>query len=96
MITQIKTITDVKSFAKQIISEGVSFHPDDDFNAYVDFANNKPCYSKQNADIRNILMKECFIVCKTKGVDIYDLMLEVTLIETGMDKVIPLPSKIFS
>jgi len=93
MITQIHSVDDVKSFAKQIISEGVSFHPDDDFNDYVNLADNKPCYSKQDADLRNIVMSECFVVCDVKGVDIYDVMLEISLIETGMNKVIPLPSQ---
>lgn len=37
MITKIETSEDVKIFAKQLIQEGVSFYPDDDFNDYVDF-----------------------------------------------------------
>ena len=93
MITQIRTIDDVKSFAKQLTAEGVSFHPDDDFNDYVDLAENKPCYSKQDAALRNDLMSKCFDVCEKEGIDIYDLMLEITLIESGMDKIIPLPSE---
>lgn len=96
MITQIQTSEDVKAFAKQLIAEGVSFHPDDDFNDYVNFKENKPCYSKEEADLRNKLMNICFEVCEKEGVDIYDLMLEVTLIETGMDKIIPLPSQPYS
>jgi len=93
MITQIRTIDDVKSFAKQLTAEGVSFHPDDDFNDYVDLEENKPCYSKHEAALRNDLMSKCFDVCEKEGIDIYDLMLEITLIETGMDKIIPLPSR---
>jgi len=96
MITQIKTTDDAKAFAKQLITEGVSFHPDDDFNDYINFKGNKPCYSEQDADLRNALMSKCFIVCEKEGVEIYDLMLEVTLVETGMDKFIPLPSQILS
>jgi len=93
MINHIQTIDDVKSFARQIIAEGTSFHPDDDFNYYINIEENKPVYSKQEADLRNKLMSECFEVCSKEGIDIYDVMLEVTLIETGMDKFIPLPSK---
>ena len=96
MLTQVLTINDVKAFAKQIIAENVSFHPDDDFNDYVNFKENTPYYSKQEADIRNDLMSMCFEVCEKEGVDIYDLMLEVTLAETGMDKFIPLPSQLLS
>ncbi len=93
MVIEIKTSKDVAEFAKQIISERVSFHPDDDFNDYVNFKENKPCYTKEEAEIRNELMSSCFDVCEKEGVDIYDVMLEVTLIETGMDKFIPLPSQ---
>ena len=93
MITTIKTADDVKAFAKQLISEGVSFHPDDDFNDYVNFKENTPTYTKEEADLRNNLMNRCFEVCEKEEIDIYDTMLEVTLIETGMDKFIPLPSQ---
>jgi hypothetical protein len=93
MIREIKTIKDVLDFAKQIIDEGVSFHPDDDFNDYVYFKENRPCYTKEEADFRNELMQQCFAICEKEGVDIYETMLEVTLKETGMDKFIPLPSQ---
>ena len=93
MITQIQTSEDVKFFAKEIIADGVSFHPDDDFNDYVNFKDNKPCYSEEEADVRNELMNSCFQVCEKEGVDIYSIMLEVSLMETGWDKYIPLPSQ---
>jgi hypothetical protein len=38
-------------------------------------------------------MNKCFEVCEKEGADIYEVMLEVSLIETGMDKFIPLPSQ---
>lgn len=47
MIENITTTEDVAVFAKQIIEEGVSFHPDDDFNDYVIFKENKPCYTRK-------------------------------------------------
>jgi len=93
MITQIKTSKDVAAFAKQIISEGVSFHPDDDFNDYVIFKTGKQCYTKKEAALRNKLMDKSFSVCKKEGTNIYNIMLEVSLVETGMDKFIPLPSQ---
>lgn len=94
MIDKIQTLADVSAFAKQIISEGVSFHPDDNFNDYINFETREPCYSKAEAEKRNELMNECFEICEKEGVDIYDIMLEVTLVETGLDKFIPLPSSI--
>ena len=93
MISKIETIEDVKSFAKLLITEGVSFHPDDNFNDIVDIVTKEPTYSKEEAEYRNALMFQCFEVCERDGLDIYDISLEVTLIETGMDKFIPLPSQ---
>lgn len=93
MITKIETADGVNAFAKQIIAEGVSFHHDDDFNDFVNFKENSPTYTKEEADVRNVLMNKCFEVCEKAGVGIYDVMLEVSLIETGMDKFIPLPSQ---
>jgi hypothetical protein len=92
MITEIETADDVRAFAKQLIAEGVSFHPDDDFNDYVNFKENTPTYTKEEADLRNDLMNQCFELCEKVGFDIYAVMLEVSLIETGWDKYIPLPS----
>lgn len=74
MRTKILTIEDVKYFAKQLTAEGLSFHPDGDFNEYINFTNNKP-------------------VCEKEGLDIYEIMMEELLIESGLDKIIPLPSK---
>ena len=92
MITQINTPEDVVAFAKQIISEGVSYHPDDDFKDYVFFKTNKKCYTKKEVILRNKLMEDCFKICEKEGTDIYSIMLEVTLVETGLNKFIPLPS----
>ena len=92
MLKQIKTTTDVVSFAKELIKEGVCFHPDDDFNDYINLETQNTTYTKEEADFRNNLMSQCFAVCEKNGIDIYDTMSEVTLKETGLDKFIPLPS----
>ena len=86
MLTQITIVRDVQAFAKQLINEGVSFHPDDDFNEYVFFKENRPCYSEEEAKCRNELMQQSFDICDRDNVDIYSVMLEVTLKETGMDR----------
>ncbi|OXA93792.1 hypothetical protein [Flavobacterium hercynium] len=93
MITKILTIEDVKQFAKQLTAEGLSFHPDDDFNDYINFTTNTPSYTKEDAEVRNELMNECFEICEKEGVDIYEIMMEELLLESGLDKIIPLPSK---
>lgn len=93
MLKQIKNTNEVASFTKQLVKEGVNFHPNDDFNDYVVLKTNKPFYEKKNAEVRNKLMDECFRVCEKEGTDIYSVMHEVFLIETGMNKFIPLPSQ---
>ena len=92
MVKQIKTAKDVIAFAKQLTKEGVNFHPDDDFNDYINLETQEPTYSKEDADFRNELMNQCFSVCEKNGVDIYDTMSEVALKEIGLDKFMPLPS----
>lgn len=92
MITQINNLSDVKAFSKALIMEGTNFHPDDDFRDYVIKDSSKPAYSPKEAELRNDLMETCFAVCSNERVDIYDVMLEIFLKETGMDKHIPLPS----
>lgn len=93
MTLKILTIDDVKQFAKQLTAEGLSFHPDDDFQDYVNLSTNAPSYSKEDADLRNELMNQCFDVCEKEGVDIYEIMMEEMLLESGLDKIIPLPSE---
>ena len=96
MLKQINTSNDVVAFAKQLIKEGVNFHPDDDFKNYINLETDEPTYSNEEAELRNELMNQCFAVCEKNGVDIYDTMSEVALKETGLDKFIPLPSAAYS
>jgi hypothetical protein len=96
MLKQITTTKDVVAFARQLIKEGVSIHPDDDFNDYINFESKEPIYSKEQAAFRNELMNQCFTVCEKNGINIYDTMNEVTLKETGLDKFIPLPSTLYA
>ncbi|MBL7810931.1 MAG: hypothetical protein JNL57_01795 [Bacteroidetes bacterium] len=92
MITQIKNPEDVSTFAKILIQEGVSFHPDDDFESYINFKTGLPLYTPEEAQQRDMLMNACFTICEENGIDIYDHMLETFLIETKMAEFIPLPS----
>lgn len=93
MITNIETIEDVKTFVKQLVQEGVNYHPDEDFTQYINIHTDNPTYSVEEAAIRNELNYKCFDLCEQVGEDIYNLSQEVYLIETGLDKFIPLPSK---
>ena len=87
-MTRIKTIDDVKKYAAALISEGTSFHPDTDFSEYINLKNGTTEYNKDEARLRNRLMDECFIVCKSEGEDVYQIMLRVYLQETGLDNMI--------
>ncbi len=81
MISQIKTIDDVKDFAIYLTKkEKLSFHPDDNFEnyRYVEMGKVMPFYTKEEVDQRNNLMDECFKVCDRFKMDIYELMLPYT------------------
>ena len=78
MIRQIKSIDDVKAFAKHLVQvENLSFHPDDDFNDYINLETQKASYSEEDARLRNKLMKDCFIVCEKNNVEIYEILLPI-------------------
>jgi hypothetical protein len=74
MKTKIESIDDVIEFATSLSKEGLSFHPDDDFRDYIIMNTNEPFYTKDDADFRNTLMRQCFDICEKEGEDIYDVM----------------------
>jgi hypothetical protein len=93
MIAEIKTLDDVKTFTKQLVEEGTNVHPDEDFNNYVNVETGADTYTPDEALLRNTLMEQSFAICKKLNEDIYNIMQEIFLIETGLDKFIPLPSQ---
>lgn len=94
MITLIETIEDVKTFVKQLVEEECNYHPDDDFIHYINIHTDQPSYSTEEAALRNELNYQCFAICERFGEDIYNIAQEIFLIETGLDKYIPLPSQV--
>lgn len=92
MVGEIKNRHDVESFMKQLVAEGTNAHPDEDFNNYINMGSGLATYTPEEAGLRNTLMTQCFDVCESDGTDIYSMMQEVFLVETGLDKFIPLPS----
>ncbi len=93
MISQIKNPYDVEAFVVQLVSEGLNYHPDDDFENYINLKTDEPSYTPEEAQKRNELNQQCFEVCEKFNIDLYDLSQEVFLKETGLDKYIPLPSQ---
>ncbi len=91
MITEIKTLNDVSAFIVQLVAEGLNYHPDEDFNNYINIETHEPSYTKEEAQIRNDLNMQCFEVCGRNKADIYNVSMEIYLKETGLEKYIPLP-----
>ncbi len=89
MIQQINTLDDAAIFAESLLSEGLNFHPDENFNNYINLITNIPSYTEDEACKRNSLMKQCFEICNKQGVDIYAYMHNIALERTGLDKFIP-------
>ena len=87
-MTNINSLNDVYYFVKKIISEGVNFHPDDDFFEIVNYKTGESVYSMKEAEYRNRLADKCFEYCKTYEKDFYLIALEIFQKETGIDKYI--------
>lgn len=91
MIQEINTVEDVRTFARDLTKEGINFHPDDDFNEYINYETGKDTFSKEEADFRNILMDKCFEICEKENACIYEIMHTEFLLESGLNEIIPLP-----
>ena len=91
MIKTIESLEEVALFMKELVAEGLNYHPDDDFENYMNMETGGPSYTSEEAALRNWLNEQCFEVCEKNKKDIYDISMEIFLIETGMDKFIPLP-----
>jgi len=92
MIIDIVKIEDVSEFFSDLFKEGVNAHPDDDFNDYINYETKEATYNSEEAALRNTLMNKSFEICENANVDIYDLMMELHLKESGLNRFIPLPS----
>lgn len=71
----ITTIQDVKDFANYLVNvDHVNFNSDEDFRNYISYETLQPTYSEAEAVKRNNLMEQCFIICESEEVDIYEVM----------------------
>ena len=77
MIQTIETIEDVKVFVRQLLNEGLNFHPDTPFQDYINAETRQQTYTAEEADVRNKLMDKCFDICETLDADIYELCIEI-------------------
>ena len=93
MLQSIENLHDVAEFTRSVVRNGVNLHPDDDFLNYINLKTGEPVYTKEEVEFLNQLMINAFEICEKHGVDIYGFMGEIFLQETGLDKIIPLPSE---
>lgn len=77
MIQAIYTVEDVQKFFNDLHEEGLNFHPDDDFNNYINIDTREPTYTTDEAAERNKLLDQAFDVCDKNGVDIYELCIDI-------------------
>lgn len=77
---------DVKAFFQQLLEESLNFHPDEDFTNYINVETREDTYSPEDADLRNRLIYEAFVVCEQNKICIYELGNDMTLKHTGLDK----------
>ena len=73
-VSKIVNLIDVVNFFKHLIYEkNLFFHPDDDFNDFVQNKNCVPSINSDEAGIYNHLMEQCFAVCEEQGIEIYSI-----------------------
>lgn len=73
---------DVEEFTRMLVREGVTFHPDTDFNDYINIHSGKLTFTKKEAATLNQTLQKCFEVCESNSVDIYEIALEATISES--------------
>jgi len=77
MIQEIKTVEDVKTFFNDLLAESLNFHPDDQFEDYINYRTKEPTYTDEEAALRNRLLEQAFDICDMDNVDIYGLCIEI-------------------
>jgi hypothetical protein len=74
-LQSIKTMEDVKQFAKYLVYRlKINFHPDDDFSSYGRLESIGRELTLSEIKQGNTLMDECFSVCEKENQDVYGVM----------------------
>ncbi len=55
MLAEIKTTEDVAEFVTELLGEGLNYHPDENFENYVNMETGEASYTAQEALLRNQL-----------------------------------------
>lgn len=79
MIQAIKTGIDLRAFLTELICYlGWAFHPDNPMSDYVRRDTGVPSYSSEEAERLDNLMDKAFDFCEQRGIDIYELSMEIS------------------
>lgn len=77
-LTGITSKRDVELFADYLVNGlNINIHPDTPFGDYISYQDKTPTFTKQDAEIGDRLMDECFEVCEKCGADVYEIMGDV-------------------
>ncbi len=77
MIEEINSVAHVQTFFNELLAEDLNFHPDSDFTDYINGETRLPTYTKEEAELRNQLLKQAFAACENESADIYDLCIDI-------------------
>lgn len=79
MIQAINTENDLRVLLTEVISYlGWAFHPDNSMTDYVRRDTGEPSYSPEEAKRLDNLMDKAFDFCEQRGIDIYELSMEIS------------------
>ena len=79
MIQTINTENDLRLMLTKVIGYlGWAFHPDNSMAEYVRRDTSEPSYTPEEAKRLDGLMEEAFGFCEQRGIDIYELSMDIS------------------
>ncbi|MCQ2212282.1 MAG: hypothetical protein MJZ36_01445 [Bacteroidaceae bacterium] len=76
-VDHIYIVEEVEAFFAHIVKERkINFHPDNNFEDYINIESHEPSFTPSECSIYNRLMDECFTICDQANVDIYEIGLK--------------------
>ena len=73
-ISELKTPENVQTFFYYLVNDlKLNFHIDTHFADYIAYSNNKPLFSKKQAEKLDKMISKAFDICEKNNVDIYEL-----------------------
>lgn len=73
-VDHINMVEEVESFFDHLVKERkINFHPDNNFEEYINIDTREDSFTPQECMIYNRLMNESFVTCDQANVDIYEI-----------------------